>query len=238
MPISGCRIPAEGASSSGFQWCVAIAFTIFDGSRSHRSDTPRTAQEAQIGTCSVWSTFAVATTGERRPVATASQPDGPSVQTPHDSSSLYHSFAPPTSLSRVSSASLHRRVSAVSNASCRPKSKQILPMVTAVDLAASRTVSGGVGDEERAPINDHFDGLGRTLEAEGSGQCARLRSPKVAGGGAGLAPVPMQAGRTAGGRLGRHVAAHRRDASAVCCTARVTDVCTVDSAIETMTSPG
>ena len=83
-----------------------------------------------------------------------------------------------------------------------------MPMVTAIDLAASRTVFGGVGGEERAPIDDLFDRLGRALEAGGSGQCARLRSPRVAGGGAGLAPVPMQAGRTAGGRLGRHVAAH------------------------------
>ena len=81
-------------------------------------------------------------------------------------------------------------------------------MVSAIDLATSKTANGGVGGEERAPIDDLFDRLGRALEAGGSGQCARLRSPRVAGGGAGLAPVPMQAGRTAGGRLGRHVAAH------------------------------
>ena len=121
---------------------------------------PRTAQEAQIGTCSVWSvwsTFAVATTGERRPVATASQPDGPSVQTPYDSLSLSLSFAPPPSLSRLSSASVHRRVSAISNASCRPKSKQTSPMVTTIDLTASRTVIGGVGGEQRASIDDRHD---------------------------------------------------------------------------------
>mgnify|MGYP007111571916 CR=1 FL=1 len=58
-----------------------------------------------------------------------------------------------------------RCVSAISNASCPPKSKQILPMVTAIDLAASRTVSGGVGGEERAPIDDLFGSLGRALEA-------------------------------------------------------------------------
>ena len=37
--------------------------------------------------------------------------------------------------------------------------------VTAIDLAASRTVSGGVGGEERAPIDHLLDGLGRALEA-------------------------------------------------------------------------
>ena len=100
-------------------------------------------------------------------------------------------------------------------------------MVTAIDLAASRTVSGGVGGEERAPIDDHFDGLGRTLEAEGSGQCARLRSPRVAGRGAGLAPVSMQAGRTAGGRLGRRMATHETPwpCASTAKKTHVTDVC-------------
>ena len=120
------------------------------------------------------STFAAATTRERRAFAPASQPDGPSVQTAHDSSSLSLSFAPPTSLSRLSSASLHRRVSAVSIASCRPKCKQIPPMATAIDLAASRTVMGGVGCEERAPIDDLFGSLGRALEAGGSGWRQKL----------------------------------------------------------------
>ena len=78
-------------------------------------------------------------------------------------------------------------------------------MVTAIDLAASRTVSGGVGGEERAPIDDLS-----TVPAglEGSGQRARLRMPRATGGGAGLAPAPMHTRRTAGRRLSRRVAAH------------------------------
>ena len=188
----------------------------------------------------MWSTFAAPATGERRPVAPASQPDGPSVQTPYDSLSLSLSFAPPPSLSRFSSASLHRRVSAVSNASCRPKSKQIPPVVTAIGLATSRTAIGGVGGEERAPIADLLDRLGRALEAGGSGQCARFWSPRAAGGGAGLAPAPMQAGKTAGRRLGRHVAAHGtpRPCAPQRKKTHVTDVCLVDSAVDNMTFRG
>ena len=188
----------------------------------------------------MWSTFAAPATGERRPVAPASQPDGLSVQTPYDSSSLSRCFAPPPSLSRLSSASLHRRVSTVSDASCRPKGKQNPPMVSAIDLATSKTANGGVGGEERAAIDDLFDRLGRALEAGGSGQCARLRSPRVAGGGAGLPPAPMQAGRTAGGRLGWHVAAHGtpQPCAALRKKTHVTDVCTVDSAVDNMTLRG
>lgn len=70
-------------------------------------------------------------------------------------------FAPPPSLSRLSSTSLHRRISTFSDASCRPKGKQNPPVVTAIDFAATRTVIGGVGGEERAPIDDLFDGLSR-----------------------------------------------------------------------------
>ena len=32
-------------------------------------------------------------------------------------------------------------------------------MVSAIDLATSKTANGGVGGEERAPIDDLFDGL-------------------------------------------------------------------------------
>ena len=123
----------------------------------------------QIGACSSRSTFGAATTGERRPVAPASQPDGPSVQTAHDSSSLPLSFTPPIlSVHRShvwASHPLSRRVSTGSNASCQPHIGQGQPVVATIDCRASRTSIGGGDDEKSAPIDDRFDGLGRGVEA-------------------------------------------------------------------------
>ena len=129
----------------------------------------------------MWSTFAAPATGERRPVAPASQPDGPSVQTPYDSLSLSLSFAPPPSLSRLSSASLHRRVSAVSNASCQPKMNQGRLMVATIDLRASRIAIGGGVDSESAPIDDHFEASAWCGRAGGSGRCERCGGPERPG---------------------------------------------------------
>ena len=55
---------------------------------------------------------------------------------------------------------LDRRVPTASNASGRPKSKESPPTVTAIDLAVSWTVTGGVAGEERASIDGRPDGLG------------------------------------------------------------------------------
>jgi hypothetical protein len=44
--------------------------------------------------------------------------------------------------------------------SCRPKSEQSPPTVSTIDLAASRTVTGGVDGEQRASIDCRPDGLG------------------------------------------------------------------------------
>jgi len=38
-------------------------------------------------------------------------------------------------------------------------------MVATIDCRASRTAIGGGDDEESAPIDDRFDGLGRGVEA-------------------------------------------------------------------------
>ena len=62
----------------------------------------RSLQASPIGTCSSWSIFSAVTTGKRHSVAPAGQPDGPSVQTPYDSSSLSLCFAPPTLASHSS----------------------------------------------------------------------------------------------------------------------------------------
>ena len=69
---------------------------------------------------------------------------------------------------------LHRRVSMAINASCPPKIKQAAPMATTIDLPASKMVSGGVGDEESASIDDRCDGCDR---GGGSGRCRRLWGP-------------------------------------------------------------
>ena len=61
---------------------------------------------------------------------------------------------------RVFSCFLDRRVPTASNASGRPKSKESPPTVTAIDLAVSWTVTGGVAGEERASIDGRPDGLG------------------------------------------------------------------------------
>ena len=122
-------------------------------------------QASPIGTCSSWSSSPAATTGERHPLPPPASLVAPACKRPigalpRPSASLF-----PLSLSRLSSASLHRRVSAITSASCRPKRKQTKPMVTAIDLAASRTVIGGVGGEERPPMGDLLDGRGRRREA-------------------------------------------------------------------------
>ena len=58
---------------------------------------------------------------------------------------------------RVFSCFLDRRVPTAINAFCWPRSKQSAPMVTTIDLTASRTVIGGVGGEQRASIDDRHD---------------------------------------------------------------------------------
>ena len=55
---------------------------------------------------------------------------------------------------------LDRRVPTASNVSGRPKSKEIPPTVLTIDLAASRTVTGGVDGEQRASVDGRPDGLG------------------------------------------------------------------------------
>lgn len=66
---------------------------------------------------------------------------------------------------------LHRRVSAASNASCRPKIKQDPSMVATIDLHASRMAIGGVGGEEIVLTDDRLESLGR---GTGSGRSRRL----------------------------------------------------------------
>ena len=68
-------------------------------------------------------------------------------------------------------ATLYRRVSTVSNASCRPKSKQAQPTITTTDLRAGRMAVGVVGDEESASIDDRLESVAR---GRSSGRCQRL----------------------------------------------------------------
>ena len=73
-------------------------------------------------------------------------------------------FASPDALAHASHCIflcfLDRRVPTASNVSSRPKSKEIPPTVLTIDLAASRTATGGVAGEQRASVDDRPDGLG------------------------------------------------------------------------------
>ena len=72
---------------------------------------------------------------------------------------------------RVFSSSLHRRVSAVSNAFYQPKTEIIAPSAATIDLPTSRTLIYGAGDEEGASTDDRLDGL---VCGGGSGRVRRL----------------------------------------------------------------
>ena len=119
-----------------------------------------------------------APTGKRLSVAPATQPEGPGAMSMHRSLSLPACFALADTLTHASfadiSTHLHRRVSTASNAFIRHKIKQGPPVVTTIDLYASRRASGGVGDEESASTDDRFDGLDR---GQGSGRLRRLWGP-------------------------------------------------------------
>ena len=72
---------------------------------------------------------------------------------------------------RVFSCSLHRRVSTVSSASCKPKTEYTAPIVATTDLPTSRTTICSVGDEEGASTDDRLNGL---VCGGGSGRVRRL----------------------------------------------------------------
>ena len=55
---------------------------------------------------------------------------------------------------------LDRRVPTASNVSSRPKSKESAPTILTIDLADSRTATGGVAGEQRASVDGRPDGLG------------------------------------------------------------------------------
>ena len=93
----------------------------------------------------------------------------------HASQSLPVCFASLDALAhssnRVFSGSLHRRISAVSNVLCQPKTEHISPTVATTDLPTSRTVSSDLGDEEVASTEIHLNGLAC---GRGSGWVRRL----------------------------------------------------------------
>ena len=81
----------------------------------------------------------------------------------HVGPSMPACFASPDALARASHCVffcvLDRRVSTASNVSGRPKGKESAPTVLTIDLAASRTVTGGVDGEQRASVDGRLDGL-------------------------------------------------------------------------------
>ena len=110
------------------------------------------------------SNFQSASTGKRLLVAPAVRLEGPGALSMHARASLPACFASPGALHFVPFypilSHLDRRVPTASNVSCRPKSEQSPPTVSTIDLAASRTVTGGVDGEQRASIDCRPDGLG------------------------------------------------------------------------------
>ena len=78
----------------------------------------------------------------------------------HVGRSLPACFASPCSPFCPILSHLDRRVPTASNVSSRPKSKEIPPTVLTIDLAASRTATGGVAGEQRASVDGRPDGLG------------------------------------------------------------------------------
>jgi hypothetical protein len=174
------------------------------------------------------------------PLPPSARPTAPACKRPMTARPCPSPSLLPPSLSRLSSASLHRRVSAVNNASCQPKMNQGRLMVATIDLRASRIAISGGGDSESAPIDDHFEASAWCGRAGGSGRCERLRRPRAAGDGAGLTPAPEHARRTAGGPMGRRAAAHvmPRPCAAQRKKTYVTDVCMIDSAVDNTTFAG
>ena len=87
------------------------------------------------------------------------------------------------------------------NASCPPKIMQVAPMATTIDLGTSRKVSGGVGDEESAAIDDRCDGCDRAVVSARYrrlwGRVGIVLATERAGEGAGSAPWAVQVGQTA-----------------------------------------
>ena len=102
--------------------------------------------------------FRPAPTGERLTVAPAAQPEDPGAMSMPASPSLPACFASLDALLHAShcvfSRSLHRCMSAVSNAFWWPKIKYISPVAAIIDLSASRRVSSGLGNEEGASTDD------------------------------------------------------------------------------------
>ena len=78
----------------------------------------------------------------------------------HVGPSMPACFASPCSPFRPILSHLDKRVPTASNVSGRPKSKEIPPVVTTIDFAASRTVTGGGDGEQRASVDGRPDGLG------------------------------------------------------------------------------
>ena len=119
--------------------------------------------------------FRRAPTGERLIIAPAAHLEGLGAISMPASPSLPACFASLDALSRAShrvfSSSLHRRVSAASNAFCNPKTEKTAPRVAPIDLLTSRTPICSVGDEEGASTDDRLDGL---VCGGGSGRVRRL----------------------------------------------------------------
>ena len=164
-----------------------------------------------------WVDFSSASPGERLYVARASQLGDSRVSTTLGDPFPLRFFASPDPLSHASFSHrlslLHRRVSTVSSASYLPKIKQASPVVTTIDLSASRMVIGGVGDEQSASIDRSLHGRccrgcnGRNRRLSGrdggleGGRGRRAGRSARAGGPEGGRPAVLTRGRVSGASI-------------------------------------